>query len=247
LKYLKSQGKLNRRHAKWIEFIETFPYVVNHKKGQDNIVADALSRRCALVTQLGAKVFGLESIKMLYSSDFKHAFSMCIDGKGRYKFYMNDGFLFRASKLCIPAYSIRNVLLQESHASGLAGHFGVQKTLDMLGDRFFWPHMRRDVQRYVERCTTCLKAKSRLNPHLHGLYTPLPIPNVPREDISMDFILGLPQTQRRRDSIIVVIDRFSKMAQFIPCHKSNDASHVADLFFTKVVCLHGIPKTIIRS
>jgi hypothetical protein len=135
------------------------------------------------------------------------------------------------------------VLLQESHASGLAGHFGVQKTLDMLGDHFFWPHMRHDVQRYVERCTTCLKAKSRLNPH--GLYTPLPIPNVPWEDISMEFILGLPQTQRGRDSIFVVVDRFSKMAHFIPCHKSDDASHVADLFFREVVRIHGIPKTFV--
>jgi hypothetical protein len=176
LKYLKSQGKLKHRHAKWIEFIETFPYVVKHKKEKDNIVVDALSRRCPFVTQLGAKVFDLESIKILYSSDhdFKHTFSMCINGMGWDKFYMNDGFLFRANKLCIPACSIPNVLLQESHASGLAGHFGVQKTLDMLGDHFFWPHMRHDVQRYVERCTTCLKAKSHLNPH--GLYTPLPIP-----------------------------------------------------------------------
>jgi hypothetical protein len=52
LKYLKSQGKMNRRHAKWIEFIEMFPYVIKHKRGKDNIVAHALSRRCALITQL---------------------------------------------------------------------------------------------------------------------------------------------------------------------------------------------------
>jgi hypothetical protein len=73
LKYLKSQGKLNHRHAKWIEFIETFPYVVKHKHGKDNIVAYALSRRCGLVTQLDTKVLGLESIKTLYAndSDFK--------------------------------------------------------------------------------------------------------------------------------------------------------------------------------
>jgi len=56
LKYLKSQGKLNHRHAKWIEFIETFSYVVKHKRGKDNIVADALSRRCGLITQLDTKV-----------------------------------------------------------------------------------------------------------------------------------------------------------------------------------------------
>jgi hypothetical protein len=243
LKYLKSQGKLNRRHAKWIEFIETFSYVVKHKKGKDNIVADALARRCALLTQLDAKVIGLESIKTLYSNDhdFKNAFSNCHDGKGCDKFYVNGGLLFRANKLCIPACSIRNVLLQESQARGLARHFRMKKSLDMLSDNFFWPHMRRDVQCYVERCTICLKAKSRLNPH--GLYIPLPVPNVPWEDISMDFILGLPQTQRGRYSIFVVVDRFSKMAHFIPCHKSNDASHVADLFFMEVVCLHGMPKT----
>ncbi|XP_066341816.1 uncharacterized protein [Miscanthus floridulus] len=90
LKYLKSQGKLNRRHAKWIEFIETFPYVVKHKCGKDNIVVDALSRRCGLVTQLDTKVLGLESIKTLYAadSDFKEPFSHCIAGKGWDKKHM---------------------------------------------------------------------------------------------------------------------------------------------------------------
>ena len=148
LKYLKSQGKLNRRHAKWIEFIETFSYVVKHKRGKDNIVADALSRRCGLITQLDAKVLGLESVKTLYAndSDFKEPFSKCIVGKGWDKFYVHDGFLFRTNKLCIPACSLHNFLLQETHAGGLAGHFGVKKTVDMLSNHFFWPHMRCYVQ-----------------------------------------------------------------------------------------------------
>ena len=198
-----------------------------------------------MVTQLDSKVLGLESIKTLYAddTDFKEPFSNCIAGKGWDKFYMHDAFLFRTNKLCIPAWSICNVLLQEAHADGLAGHFGVKKTLGMLSDHCFWPHMRRDVQRHVERYITCLKAKSRLNPH--SLYTPLPIPTVPWEDISMDFILGLPRSQRGRDSIFVVVDRFSKMAHFIPCHKSDDASHVSDLFLREIVRLHGVPKTIV--
>jgi hypothetical protein len=125
------------------------------------------------------------------------------------------------------------------------GHFGVKKTENVLAAHFFWPKMRRDVERCVSRCTTYNKVKSRLNPH--GLYMPLPISSVPWEDIYMDFVLGLARTKRGRYSIFVVVDRFSKMTHFIPCHKSDNASHVADLFFTETVRLHDVPNTIVSD
>ncbi|KAK1680887.1 hypothetical protein QYE76_041735, partial [Lolium multiflorum] len=247
LKHIRSQAKLNRRHAKWVEFIESFPYVIKHKKGKDNVIADALSRRYTMLSQLDFKIFGLETIKeqYLHDADFKDVLLNCKDGRTWNKFVFNDGFVFRANKLCIPDSSVRLLLLQEAHGGGLMGHFGVKKTEDVLAAHFFWPRMRRDVERFVARCTTCQKAKSRLNPH--GLYMPLPVPSVPWEDISMDFVLGLPRTQKGRDSIFVVVDRFSKMAHFIPCHKTDDATHVADLFFREIVRLHGVPNTIVSD
>jgi hypothetical protein len=91
--------------------------------------------------------------------------------------------------------------------------------------------MRRDVTRICGRCITCRKAKSKVLPH--GLYTPLPDPSEPWVDISMDFVLGLPRAKKGRDSIFVIVDRFSKITHFIPCHKTNDATNIADFLSRK--------------
>jgi hypothetical protein len=155
-----------------------------------------------MLSQLSHKIFGLETTKGLYATDldFKDAFENCREGSTWQKFLLREGLLYRANKLCIPVSSVHLLLLQEAHGCGLMGYFGVKKMEDMLAAHFFLPRIRRDVERYVSRCTTCNKVKSQLNPY--GLYMPLPVPRAPWEDISMDFILGLPRTQRGRDNVL---------------------------------------------
>ena len=109
------------------------------------------------------------------------------------KFYRLDGYLFRENRLCGPNSSMRELLVREAYGGGLMGHFGVRKTLDVLHEHFFWPKMKRDVERACARCISCRQAKSRVLPH--GLYTPLPVPSAPWVDISMDFVLGLPRSR----------------------------------------------------
>jgi hypothetical protein len=161
-----------------------------------------------LLTQLDIKILGLESLCNLYGTDhdFSVPYSMFTGGKAWDKYHIHDGFLFCANKLCVLESSVCLLLLQESHAGSLMGHFGREKMLLMLADHFYWPRMRHDVDRFVKRSITCNKSKSKLKPH---------------------------------------VDRFSKMAHFIACHKSDDASHINNLSFRNIVCLHGVPKTIV--
>ena len=111
--------------------------------------------------------------------------------------------------------------------------------------QFYWPGLKRGVAKIVGQCRTCQLAKHRKQNT--SLYMPLPVPDLPWQDVSMDFMLGLPRTFRKHDSILVVVDRFSKMAHFLPCSKTSNASKIARLYFNKIVKLYGLSKTIVSD
>ena len=188
----------------------------------------ALSRRHTLLNVLDTKYLGFDHIKEIYKDDlsFSHIFQEC-SNDGHKDFFIHDGFFFKRKRLCISQGSLRQSLVREAHEGGLMGHFEVAKTLDTLHEHLFWPHMRKTVHSFSDKCITCRKAKSKVQPH--GLYTSLLVPGMPWVDISMDLILGLPKTSKGMDSIFVVVDRFSKMAHFIPCHKVDYACYCKSL------------------
>ena len=115
----------------------------------------------------------------------------------------------------------------------------------MVEDRFYWPSLKKEASKIVAQCRTCWLANSKKQNT--GLYTLLPVPHEPWKDVSMDFVLEFPRTNRGHDSILVIVDKFSKMAHFIPCNKTNDASHVAKLFFREVFKLHGLTSTNVSN
>lgn len=117
---------------------------------------------------------------------------------------LQDGYLLKNNRLCVPQCSLREAIIKETHGGGLGGHFGRDKTFALINSNFYWPNMVRDVSRFVERCRKCHIAKAQSQNT--GLYTPLPVPNAPWEDVSIDFVVGLPKTQRSKDSIMVVVD-----------------------------------------
>ena len=112
--------------------------MIKHKQGKSNVVADALSRRYALFSSLETKFIGFEHIKELYEhdSDFSHIYHSCALAAHN-GYFRQNGYLLKDKRLCVPKSSIRELLVQEAHEGGLIGHFGVQKTLDILHEHFY--------------------------------------------------------------------------------------------------------------
>ena len=243
LKHVDSQTKISSRHASWITYLQQFTFMIHHQSGKANKVADASSRRHTLMATFDASVPGFASLADTYDADpfFGRIWSEVQD-RQRSDFVIQEGFLFRDNKLCVPAGSWRLKIIYELHNEG---HVGRDRTLKLLLDSYYWPTARRDVARFVERCVTSQTSKGHATNS--GLYMPLPVPTQPWTDIRMDFVLGLPRTQRGHDSIFVVVDCFSKMEHFIPCKKTTDAVTVSRLFFSEIYRIHCLPLSIVSD
>ena len=141
---------------------------------------------------------------------------------------------------------LRKRILDEAHVSRYSIHPGSNKMYQDLRQRLWWTRMKREIAQYVSECDICKRVKaSHLRPA--GLLQPLTIPSGKWEDISIDFIVGLPKTAKGYDSIWVVVDRLTKSAHFIPVKTGYKSHQYAELYIVRIVSLHGIPKTIISD
>ena len=115
-----------------------------------------------------------------------------------------------------------------------------------LKEKFWWHGMKREIALFIQKCDICQRVKAE-HQRPAGLLQPLKIPEWKWDEVGMDFITGLPKSNRGHDSIWVIVDRLTKVAHFIPVKTTYRSDQLADLYISRIVSLHGIPKTIVSD
>ncbi|KAL0537838.1 hypothetical protein IC582_026827 [Cucumis melo] len=159
----------------------------------------------------------------------------------------SDGGLLFERRLCVPSDgAVKTELLSEAHSSPFSMHPGSTKMYQDLKRVYWWRNMKREVAEFVSKCLVCQQVKApRQKPA--GLLQPLSIPEWKWENVSMDFITGLPRTLRGFTVIWVVVDRLTKSAHFVPGKSTYTASKWAQLYMSEIVRLHGVPVSIVSD
>ncbi|GBG73393.1 hypothetical protein CBR_g16108 [Chara braunii] len=162
-----------------------------------------------------------------------------------------DGYLLLHSRgkdlLCVPRdRRLRTRLLGEYHDSRLIGHFGVNRTIARLRQRFRWPDLITDVTRYCDSCEVCRRSKPR-NRNPYGELRPMPILREPGLSIAMDVTGPFPRDRLGHDGILTVVDHLSKYVRFLPCKYYSTAPELARLLHPGWICGHGVPEDIVSD
>ena len=150
-------------------------------------------------------------------------------------------------RLCIPCDTqIHHWIIASCHDSVTSGHLGFDKTYDLVCCAFIWPKMVNHVKSFITTCDTCqqIKTSSQLPA---GLLQPLPTPGQQWEQVTMDFIVKLPETSEGYNTIVVFVNRLSKMVHLQPTTTTSRAMDIANIFFMTIFCLHGLLRVIISD
>ncbi|PNX95310.1 hypothetical protein L195_g018500 [Trifolium pratense] len=253
LKHLLQQRITSPDQQGWLAKLLGYQFEVKYKPGLENKAADSLSR-CydeAEYSTLISYPTWVDRKRLLEEIAQDNEIQNLIvtlqanpDAKPGY--HVQNGMLFYHDRLVISQKSPSiPLLLTEFHCTPTGGHSGFLRTYRRLADTLYWVGMQKSVRDFVRACDTCQRQKySATTPG--GLLQPLPIPNAIWEELSLDFITGLPKS-KGFDAILVVVDRLSKYSHFILLKHPYSAKSVAELFIKEIVRLHGVPKSLISD
>jgi hypothetical protein len=177
----------------------------------------------------------------------KHIREKIRAGKANYFRKDDQGVVWFNNRIVVPKdEGVRQQILDEAHLSRCSIHPRSTKMYQDLKQHYWWTKMKIEIARYVARCDTCKRVKA-IHLKVAGQLQSLPIPTWKWEDISMDFIVGLPRTAKGYDSIWVIVDRLTKIAHFLPLKTYYPVLTYAELYIVRILSLHGIPKTIVSD
>ena len=275
LVWLQSQPHLSRRQARWMEYLARFNYQWLYRPGRLN-VADPISRRpqnhavAAAQMQAHINAVGIrepvsaatrsqdkgqtEEVHVTPASlsafaeriieGYQHdAYFKDIDER---KFRRKHELWWHEDAIVVPQVDdLRKEILQEFHMAPYSGHIGVNRMVQALKKNYWWPYVRNDIVEFVANCDSCQRNKSSTEKP-HGELQPLAVPHTTWSSVSLDLITQLPKTKAGNTTIIVFVDRLSKMVHFAPM-SSDGSAECMKAFLTHVVSKHGLPDELISD
>jgi hypothetical protein len=228
-------------------------YKIIYKKGPENKAVDALSRVtrqeeevAALSTTVPRWLKTIAEVYLQDKSSKDLLTELSVSGSNAQGYTLSDGIIRYKGRIWLGANTeAHQAILLALHPNGIGGHSGITATYHKVKQLFSWPNMKEDIRRYMNSCEVCLQAKIEHNKYL-GLPQPFPPPPSSWHIISLDFIKGLPKS-KHATTMLVIIDKFSKYAHFLPLAHPYTAASVAQLFMDNVYKLHGMPQCIISD
>ena len=275
LEYFTKTKTLNRRQARWSEYLGSFDFVIEYRSGLKNGKPDALSRRAdyrpeegngattspkpvflkpdqlriSAMAQIMIDQTLLDSIRKALDKDPAIADIRQLISENDLaasKFKFENQLLLMNNLIYVPDDpEIKLKILKEHHDSCLAGHPGQSKTYELVSRNYTWPRIRKYVKDYVDSCHLCKRCKHSRHKP-YGLLNPLPVPTQPWSSVSLDFITQLP-VSNKFTAILVVVDRLTKMSHFIPTVNEIDAPQTAKLYLENIFKIHGLPRDIVSD
>jgi hypothetical protein len=254
LKYFLEQRLSSEEQQKWVTKILGYDFEIVYKKGKQNVVADALSRKDEDVEAFLCAILIIQPDWIIEARDeWKNDEKVWTliqrlqqDSSASDTFtWKNDSLWYKDRLYLCKNSQLKQKVLLELHTSPVGGHSGFLKTYHRVKKDFFWDGLKTNVQRFVAECVVCQQNKVETI-KTPGLLQPLSIPSQRWEEVSMDFITGLPKSEGK-SVIMVIVDRLTKYAHFCALSHPFKASTVSTTFMETVQKLHGSPKIIVSD